>query len=263
MRVGTFNLLHGRSVEHGTVDGSLLQAAAGELDADVLAIQEVDRGQPRSHGVDQTAVVAEALRAEHSRFVPTLDGTPDGDWTAARGMDDSTSNGPAYGIGLVSRIPIVQWHVRRFRPAPIGMPLLVPGSKSLAPMDDEPRAALAAVLETARGPITVLSMHLSFVPGWNIAQLRTAVQWAHAFPGPRLLLGDLNLPGAVPRLTSRWSAAARFRTYPSWRPRVQFDHVLLDGMAARPGSARAVRLPVSDHLAVVVEVAHRSSSSHW
>ena len=68
-------------------------------------------------------------------------------------------------------------------------------------------------------------------------------------------MGDLNLPGPVPRLVTRWTQAARLATYPSWRPRVQLDHVLLDGIpppAVR--GARSVRLPVSDHCALVVEL---------
>ena len=51
-----------------------------EIDADVIGLQEVDRFQPRSGGVDQTAVVADALGAEHWRFVPALHGTPGEDW---------------------------------------------------------------------------------------------------------------------------------------------------------------------------------------
>ena len=99
----------------------------------------------------------------------------------------------------------------------------------------------------------MLTAHLSFVPGWNVRQLRAVVRWAAALPGPRLLVGDFNLPGAVPRLVSGWTQLARVPTYPSWKPRVQLDHVLAD----RPtpvAAARALRLPVSDHCALVVDV---------
>jgi endonuclease/exonuclease/phosphatase family metal-dependent hydrolase len=255
VRVATFNLLHGRSVAHGGVDVGDLRAAACELDADVLGLQEVDHGQGRSGAVDQTAEVAAALGAEHWRFVPTLHGEPGGVWTAAQTDVDSAPDGPAYGVGLVSRHPVQSWHVRRFGPAPIGLPLLVPGTKGLTHVDDEPRAAVAAVLDTSHGPVTVVTAHLSFVPGWNVAQLRALRQWAATFPGPRLLLGDFNLPGRVPRLVTRWAQLARVATYPSWRPRVQFDHVLADGVGA--ASVRAVqarRLPVSDHTALVVDL---------
>jgi endonuclease/exonuclease/phosphatase family metal-dependent hydrolase len=221
----------------------------------VVALQEVDRGQPRSHHTDQTAVVAEAGGATYARFLPTLHGTPGGTWTPATGDGGGEQPpGPAYGIGLVSRLPATSWHVRRFKPAPVGLPLLIPG-QGLAHVDDEPRAALAAVLETPAGPLTVVATHLSFVPGWNVAQLREIVRWARTLPGPRVLLGDLNLPGPVARLTSRWVPAGRLATYPSWKPRVQLDHVLLHGLpSSAVRDARAVRLPVSDHRALVVDL---------
>lgn len=255
MRLATFNLLHGRSMADGQVRQSDLVEAATELNADVVGLQEVDRAQDRSGGTDQTAVVAGALDAPHWRFVPTLDGNPGGEWTASRRDDGSLVSGPAYGIGLVTRWPVQSWHVRRFGPAPIGMPLLVSGSKGLTRVDDEPRVAVGAVLDTPSGPLTVVTAHLSFVPGWNLAQLRALAGWARALPGPRVLLGDFNLPGAVPRLATRWAQAARVATYPSWRPRVQLDHVLLDGVPPTAVTGvRSVRMAISDHCALVVDL---------
>ena len=48
LRLGTFNLLHGLSIRTATADEADLRSAAAALDADVLGLQEVDRGQPRS-----------------------------------------------------------------------------------------------------------------------------------------------------------------------------------------------------------------------
>ncbi|MGK5523302.1 endonuclease/exonuclease/phosphatase family protein, partial [Micromonospora sp. URMC 107] len=55
MRLATFNLLHGRSLADGLVDPDRLTAAVTALDADVLALQEVDRDQSRSGKLDLTA----------------------------------------------------------------------------------------------------------------------------------------------------------------------------------------------------------------
>lgn len=257
MRVATFNLLHGRSIAHGGVDVADLRAALTEIDADVVGLQEVDRHQERSGLVDQTAEAAAVLRAEHWRFVPAVNGTPGRvvSWTTSSDDDGATTTGPTYGVGLVSRFPVHRWEVRRFGPAPVGMPLMVPGQRGLTRIPDEPRVAVAAVLDSDAGPVSVVTAHLSFVPGWNVAQLRALVRWAGALPPPRLLLGDFNLPGPVPRLVSRWTQLARVATYPSWRPRVQFDHVLADGVAeSAVHDVRALRLPVSDHCALVVDL---------
>lgn len=257
MRVATFNLLHGRSLAHGGVDVEDLRAAARELDADVVGLQEVDRHQERSGVVDQTAEVAAALGAEHWRFVPAVSGTPGtlASWSLPPDDDGTATAGPMYGVGLVSRLPVRSWSVRRFGPAPVSMPLMVPGNRGLTRVPDEPRAAVAAVLDGPSGPMTVLTAHLSFVPGWNVAQLRALREWANGFPAPRLLLGDFNLPGALPRLVTRWTQLARVATYPSWRPRVQFDHVLAAGISeAAVHDVQAPRLPVSDHTALVVDL---------
>ena len=257
VRVATFNLLHGRSIAHGGVDAHDLRAAARQLDADVVGLQEVDRHQERSGLVDQTAVVAEVLGAADWRFVPAVHGTPGPvvSWTSSSDDDGATTTGPTYGVGLVSRHPVREWAVRRFGPAPVSMPLMVPGRRGLTRIPDEPRVAVAAVLDTPAGPLTAVTAHLSFVPGWNVAQLRALVGWAAGFPGPRLLLGDFNLPGPLPRLVSRWTQLARVATYPSWKPRVQLDHVLADGIAETAvRDVRAPRLAVSDHCALVVDL---------
>lgn len=261
LRVATFNLLHGMSLRDGQVREADLRAAARALDADVVGLQEVDCGQPRSGGVDQTGVVAAELGAGHARFVPALHGTPGSPagWRAATGGIDAVGGdgSPTYGVGLVSRLPVREWHVRRFPPAPFAIPLLVPGlpRPRLVRVPDEPRVGVLAVLDTPEGPLTVATAHLSFVPGFNARQLRALARWAAGFPGPRLLLGDFNLPGSLPRRITGWTQLARAATYPSYRPRVQFDHVLADGLDA--GAVTGVSAPaldVSDHCALAVSL---------
>lgn len=256
IRLATWNLLHGRSLHHGQVLADDLHAGAQMLDADVVALQEVDRSQPRSSGADQAAVVAAGLGASWHRFVPALWGEPGGRWEAATDAQRSTAepdaSRPGYGIALVSRLPVLDWAVLSFPPARIGMPLLVPG-RGLVKVDDEPRLALAARVEGPGGPLTVVATHLSFVPGVNVRQLRAITRWAESWPAPRVLLGDLNMPGRVPAWASGWRQMARLATYPSWKPRVQFDHVLAH--PATPVSVSGAvsrRLPVSDHNPVVV-----------
>jgi endonuclease/exonuclease/phosphatase family metal-dependent hydrolase len=258
VRVATFNLLHGRGLADGVVRAEDLTAVGRELDADLVALQEVDRGQQRSGCIDQAAVVAEGVGAQWWRFVPALEGTPGGAWSPTYVDNGATLTGPAYGVALLSRYPVRSWQVRRFGPAPMGMPLRVPGRRGLVPVADEPRVAVAAQVDSPAGLVTVIATHLSFVPGWNLRQLRALLRWARSMPGPRLLAGDVNLPGPVVRTTTGWTLlASGLPTYPSWHPRVQFDHVLADRtmpvvQASAPG------LPISDHRAVIVDLADAS-----
>jgi endonuclease/exonuclease/phosphatase family metal-dependent hydrolase len=253
LRFGTLNLLHGLAVETGQVLESDLRTAAAAVDADVLGLQEVDRGQPRSGKSDQAGVVADELDAPWWRFAPALTGTPQGRWTQADPLGDTP--GPAYGVALVSRLRVLQWAARRFPPAPVRLPLNVAGRRGLTRVADEPRVALAAIVVGPDGPFTVATAHLSFVPGWNVRQLLSVTRWLSTLPGPRLLLGDLNLPGRLPGELTRWAELGRAPTYPAWRPRVQWDHVL--GHGIEPNAVRAVaarRLVVSDHTALTVEI---------
>jgi endonuclease/exonuclease/phosphatase family metal-dependent hydrolase len=252
LRFGTFNLLNGRSVPTGAIEETELRAAAAALDADVLALQEVDRGQPRSGKTDQAAVVADELGATWSRFAPALAGTP-GKWTPADPGDDSAGSG--YGVALISRWRVLHWDVRGFPAAPVSLPLRDVGRRGLIRVADQPRVALAAVVVGPDGPFTVAATHLSFVPGWNVRQLRAVTRWLATFPPPRVLAGDLNLPGRVPGSVTGWVDLARAPTYPSWRPRVQLDHILASGIGSDAvRAATAMRLPVSDHCGLVVDV---------
>ena len=259
LRLGTFNLLHGMSVADQRVDPAQLRAAAEELAADVLGLQEVDRSQERSGGVDQTALVAEAMGAGHHRFVPAVHGTPglgEG-WHPSAADDGRHTDGPTYGVGLVSRLPVAHWRVRRFEPAPFRLPLMIPAQPRPRVMwiPDEPRVALAAVVQGPSGPFSVVTAHLSFVPGYNGRQLRRIARWAADLPRPLFLLGDFNLPGGLPARLTGYTRLVATATYPSWKPSIQLDHVLADGLAAdRVRRVHVRTLAVSDHCGVAVDV---------
>jgi endonuclease/exonuclease/phosphatase family metal-dependent hydrolase len=254
MRVASFNILNGRSLSDGEVDAGRLRDAVTLLDADVLGLQEVDRDQPRSHRLDLTAEAAAAMDGE-GRFAPAILGTPGETWRPARD-EDRHHAGPAYGIGLVSRLPVRRWLVTRLPSAPVRSPILIPGpQRKILWLRDEPRVLIAAVVETPYGPMTVANTHLSFVPGWNGAQLRRAARAVRALPAPRILLGDLNLPGALPRWLTGWTPLVSAHTYPAPEPKVQLDHVLGSGTLPPVVAAGARELPLSDHRALVVDLA--------
>lgn len=265
VRLATFNVFSGRSLRDGAVDADRLRAAAAQLDADVVGLQEVDRAQPRSGGLDLAAEVAAALGAPAQgwRFAPALLGTPGGSWQPAEGdLDDSGAVVAAYGVALVSRLPVSSWHVVRLPASPLPAPVLVPSAEArgrVRPvlLPDEPRVVLAAVLELpGSGTMTVAATHLSFVPGWNVVQLRRVVAALRRLPQPVVLLGDLNMPWPLPLLGARgWRPLARRATWPAPRPRVQLDHILATGTLPDVVRAEALELPVSDHRALIVDLA--------
>ena len=250
MRIATFNILHGRSLDDGRVDVDRLANAVKSLDADVLGLQEVDRDQPRSLGADLTAVAAEAMGAVDSQFVAALSGTPGGTWMAATG--DEQPGSATYGVSLLSRYPVVSWRVVRLPALRISVPLWSPVTHRPFLGQDEPRVAVAAVLDGPFGQFTVCNTHLSFIPGWNSSQLRRLVRSLTGTREPLAVIGDLNMQQAQAARVSGLRPIASAATFPVVQPRRQLDHVLVRGGLAATGPAEAVRLPLSDHRALVV-----------
>jgi endonuclease/exonuclease/phosphatase family metal-dependent hydrolase len=252
VRVATFNILNGRSPRDDLVDVDRFAAAVRELDADVLGLQEVDHNQARSQNADLTAVAAEAMGAEEHRFVAALAGSPGATWIAATGEEQPDA--AAYGVALLSRYPVTGWEVVRLAPLPTKAPMLFKGSLRPTWIRDEPRVAVVATVQTPYGEVTFVNTHLSFIPWWNGRQLHSLVRSIEHTDTPRVLMGDLNMgPTRARTLTGMRPLASHF-TFPVDGPREQIDHLLVEGDLEAKDS-EAVRLPLSDHRALVVDLA--------
>jgi endonuclease/exonuclease/phosphatase family metal-dependent hydrolase len=252
MRLATFNILHGRSPVDDRVDVDRFAAAVRSLDADVLALQEVDRNQPRSANADLTAVAAQVMGAEEHRFVAALAGSPGATWMAATGEEQPDAAG--YGIALVSRVPVLSWEVVRLGSPPTRVPMWFRGSRVPELVRDEPRVAVAARLETARGPLTVVNTHLSFVGWWGRRQLQTVMRSVEATE-PLVVVGDLNMGLARARRITGLRTLVQAPTFPAHRPTEQLDHVLVRGDVGAVEGVSVRALPLSDHCAVAVDLA--------
>ena len=206
LHVATWNPRHGRG-PHGGVDLGAIAARIAAMDADVVAVQEVDRRQRRSGNADQIGELAHRL-GWHGQFAATI-------VAGARGMraavtHDADDGGPAYGIGLLSRHP-----------------LNAPTTLVLPPANaDEPRVLLRAAVSTAAGDVGVGVTHLSWKPG------RPGNSFARSSPRPgtatvpRCSLGTSTCP------TSCWLSP---RTTPAGVPSAAAQRSRLStGPAARP-----------------------------
>lgn len=267
MRVVTWNLLHGVALVDPTAAPGLAEVASS-ISADLIGLQEVDRQQIRSNNEHQTKIIADAMGLPYWVYAPAITGTPGETWEGATDSHihahdhlESDANQPHYGVGLASRYPLSNIEVMRFKAAPISLPLLVPSNPRprMIKVADEPRVAVIADVETPLGKFTIATTHLSFVPGFNVKQLRKLTTQLSKRSNPVLIIGDFNLPGKIANFVSRWDSLSELPTYPTMNPRIQFDHIIARGLSdevinqAR-NSAEVLQLPISDHCALVVEV---------
>jgi endonuclease/exonuclease/phosphatase family metal-dependent hydrolase len=273
MRITSWNILHGMAIPPTPVAdiAALAQAAekiAKDLAPELVAVQECDYRLARTVDANQISEIAQSIGAQYFAFAPCIIGTPGEKWRKLNASDqaiitESDNAGTyegAYGVGIASKIEVIKWHRLDLGNAPIGMPLLVPGDEGnpgkLRPIyiRDEPRVALAATLING---ITVINTHLSFVPGYNVKQLRAIKRWARQLEKEMntaaIIVGDLNLPKNLPVVASKWRSLATQATYPSWGAKIQFDYILTRS-AMESTQLPTVATGVSDHLPLSVEL---------
>lgn len=191
LRVVSFNIQHGKRG-----DAAALGRACAGLDADVLALQEVDVRVPRSRLVDQAAVVARAT-GMHSVF----------------GRTCRVGTVGRYGNALFSRAPMTDV-------ACVALPRLG-------------RTEVRGLIVARVADVTVAATHLSIHQDESALQLGFVLATLQQRPGPWVLLGDLNrLPDQVDSVTAAGLALADVTgpTFPAHAPDRRIDHIAAAGL---------------------------------
>ncbi len=219
--------IHSGSTKAGRLELGQLASELKSWDADLVLLQEVDRGRERTGGVDQARRLAGRLGYSHV-YGPTR-----------RFRPGSTGN------AILSRWPMVDTQLRAL-PRKVGTY----------------RRGLARATIDVRGQhVDVFSTPLDHSsPGVRRAQAQAVAATVRRSSRPVVLGGDLNAePGtpavrAVERvgLVDGWSVAGRHDglTVPAASPRRRIDYVLADE-AFVPVRSRVLLSGVSDHRAVM------------
>ena len=270
MRVISWNLLHGQVIpplaEQDWQQNLITSAkdVAKHFQPDFISLQEVDYLQPRSGNINQTKLIAESMGLKYWYYLPALLGTPGSRWQRVKNLEpgiiSQNTNNPSpntsYGIGFATSVPVKKIYTKALGRSIIGMPLLIPkdngkGGRFIY-VKDEPRVALIAELENG---LTIATTHLSFVPFVNVFQLNRLIIALKKLSGVPVLVGDLNLPANIPSKLSGFKSVISQSTYPSWKPKIQFDYIMVaNNQEVQATPLSTIKPDISDHVPIGVEL---------
>lgn len=214
--------------------------------ADIVLLQEVDKGTKRSGNVDQTATLAR-LTGFHASFGSALN-----------------YDGGSYGVAVLSRWPIVGDTL-------FHLPVEPPQTRAGGSM--EPRGALRVVIETPRGKLAVINTHLdaSGDDRWRRQEadsIASLVAQTRRDVGMVILGGDFNsTPESVVQgglraagLRDAWGECGTGAglSFPDSVPVKRIDYLFLTGNI-HCSAARVLDSRASDHRPVLFDVQLRAS----
>lgn len=229
-RVMTFNIHHGEGTD-GRIDVGRIVKLIEAQHADIVAIQEVDRGTKRVQGRDLLVELSEAMGMAYA-FGKTID-----------------FQGGMYGLGILTRFPILTEHHTLYAESSLG----------------EQRGLLQVTLDLKGMEVVVMNTHLDDKrAGEREAAARTIVGLCNEFQSsPVILCGDLNTAPGTPPVTmlstvlrdvGEQLGGIHEKTFPSGDPEETIDYIFTSHHAGlQPVSQRAVPTSASDHRPVVAE----------
>lgn len=236
LRVLVYNI-HAGTDAAGAESLQRVAALIREYRADLVLLQEVDRGTARSGGVDQLGELARRTGL-HGVFRRTL-----------------PFQGGEYGLALLSRWPVL-------RDTMVPLPVTPPQARAGGAY--EPRGVLHATVQSPWGTLHALNTHLDpSSDDYRLQEVETVIRLGEGLPAPGthiLLGGDFNAPPDSPvvaRLTAgRWRDAwpecgtGPAFTYPAATPVKRIDYLFVTG-AIGCDSAGVIRSSASDHRPVL------------
>ena len=249
LRVVTYNV-HSCVGLDGRLSPARIARVLARLDADVVALQELDVMRRRTGGLDQTSEIARHLETEYRLFHPAM-----------------TVADEQYGDAILSRLPL-----RLIRAAAL------PGPQACAKGSGwgycEPRGALWAAVEWEGSEVQIVNTHLGLGRDERSRQVESLLgpEWL-GHPecrDPVIFCGDLNLRPSSPTFRkilaqfrdAQTSLAGRRprNTWFSPLPLARIDHLFLRGALDVVGvdiPRNPLTQMASDHLPLVVDLAAR------
>ena len=231
LKLASYNIKHGRNM-----NGKITLADTGnflkKLNADVIALQEVDNKCTRSGKVDQAATLGKQLGMHHA-FGKFFD-----------------YQGGEYGMALLSKHPILEV------------------KKHKLPDGAEPRIALEIIIEPEKGKkVSCISIHFDYTSEKRRQpQIKTLLKALETTTHPIALIGDFNTTPESESIAlfknHKSNGQGGFNvpkkgnavTFPSDKPRVEIDYFMLRGFKEDATCTVLYEKFISDHRPLVTKV---------
>jgi endonuclease/exonuclease/phosphatase family metal-dependent hydrolase len=231
IRVLTYNIHHGEGIDK-RLDLERIAKLILDAKADVVGLQEVDRGCDRTQKRDLPAELAKltGMIVHFEKNIPY--------------------QGGEYGNAVLTKFPIKKARNTHYR-------MLRPG---------EQRGVLQLVLDVRGREVLFMNTHIDYRPDdaervLNVEELKQMV--ADAGTMPVILCGDFNATpesrtiGNVKQfLTDAWSTAGRGDglTIPVTKPAKRIDYIFVSKDTIEPVKMDVIHSIASDHLPVLAEL---------
>ncbi len=245
LKVLTYNIHHGEGGD-GNVDIDRIAKVILESKADLVALQEVDRGVERTKKIDTMTMLADLTGMTYT-FGKNLD-----------------YQGGDYGNGVLVRYPILEERNLFLRSI----------------QSSEQRGLLQLVIEVKGQEIVFMNTHLDDKPDDAermacVQEIKTAAQQYAS--RPVILCGDFNdIPASATigkmkdTFDDSWDqiGAGEGNTYPASKPAKRLDYIFtkknnlgsITSLSLKPVSARVIAGDASDHLPLLVEFEMKSGN---
>ena len=251
MKCVTYNIQYGIGLDGGYDIGRIVEAVRG---ADVIALQEVTRNNPRNQGHDMVAEIREALPDYFAVYGPNFEIDVGSHLKDGKAVDVRFE----FGNMILSKRPIVS-----------SRNILLPRDRSFDHLNLQ-RGAVEALIDTPLGPVRFYSIHLDHrSPDERVRQLRFLMQRVLAYPqegGALTGLSEMGFP--EPPLPEDFMLLGDFNMLPLSQEYVELvgriDHEFgMPLVASRPVDAAALLATEGEPATTWVDPERPRDESRW
>lgn len=222
------------------------------INADVVALQEVDFDSKRSHNINQLEYVAKKAGYPFAAYAITWNQhyIPWPYWPPAKHFGQVVS-----GQAIISRLPIIDHNTFNFE-----KPKENPFWYNLFYLNRISQNVTLQLDSKSQNQISLIQVHLeAFKKSTRQKQLAILEKWQMNFKNLCCIIGDFNttpnnLQNFQSEISFKNTHSDGFSTFPSWNPTEKIDHILVNNKTRVLEVGEYMNITASDHLPIWADI---------